>query len=177
MQQQNALSSVEWAEAINAVASSYGADRDASPTVRQLLQAPKESQLAPTAVRGGLAPWQIRKLVALVETNLDKPIRSSDLAAAVRLTPCHFSRAFRTSFGESPSQYVMKQRIGRSKRLMLSTDSPLSQIALECGFADQAHFCRLFRRVAGDSPRAWRRSYLDPRSFDRPISAGSSRLM
>jgi transcriptional regulator GlxA family with amidase domain len=127
-----------------------------------LLQTEEESRPATTAVKGGLAPWQVRKVTAHVETNLDKPIRSSDLAVAVRLTPCHFSRVFRTSFGESPLRYVTKRRLERAKQLMLSTDSPLCQIALDCGFSDQAHFSRLFRRMAGDTPRAWRRSYIDP---------------
>src|SRR5262245_35675404 len=129
----------------------------------ELLQTNEESH-APAAkpAKGGLAPWQVRKVTSHVEMNLDKPIRSSELAVAVRLTPCHFSRVFRTSFGESPLRYVTKRRLERAKRLMLSTDSPLSEIALDCGFADQAHFSRLFRRMAGDTPRAWRRSYVDP---------------
>lgn len=126
-----------------------------------LLQTKEESR-PPATVKGGLAPWQVRKVAAHVEMNLDKPIRSSALAVAVRLTPCHFSRVFRASFGDSPLRYVTKRRVERAKRLMLSTDSPLSQIAIDCGFADQAHFSRLFRQMAGDTPRAWRRTYLDP---------------
>jgi len=193
MYQQNAFSSVESSEAIGALMSSYGAQRDSSSTVvqlqsvvgellvavnsalsdkrdsarqslnraAQLLQTKEESRQA-AAVKGGLAPWQARKVASHVEANLDKPIRSSDLADAVRLTPCHFSRVFRASFGESPLRYVTKRRLERAKRLMLSTDSPLSQIAFDCGFADQAHFSRLFRRAAGDTPREWRRTYIDP---------------
>jgi AraC family transcriptional regulator len=131
-----------------------------------LLETTEEPRPSMTAVKGGLALWQVREVASRVEKNLDKPIRSSDLATALRLTPCHFSRVFRTSFGESPLQYITKRRIERAKRLMLSTNSPLSQIAFDCGFADQAHFSRLFRRVAGDSPQAWRRSYVDPRGTD-----------
>lgn len=131
-----------------------------------LLQTTEESRRAVTTVKGGLAPWQVRKVASHVETNLGKPIRSSELATAVRLTPCHFSRVFRTSFGESPLQYVTKCRLERAKQLMLSTDSPLSQIAFDCGFADQAHFSRLFRREEGDSPRAWRRSRIDAPGAD-----------
>src|SRR5215471_21098148 len=77
----------------------------------ELLQTTEESRLTATAVKGGLAPWQVRKVASQVESKLDQPIRSSDLATAVKLTPCHFSRVFRTSFGESPLQYVAKRRL------------------------------------------------------------------
>ena len=107
----------------------------------------------------GLAPWQVRTLATHLETNLDKPIRSSELASVVRLDPAYFCRAFRASFGEPPLQYVSRRRIERAQQLMLSTHTSLSQIAFDCGFADQAHFSRSFRRVAGDTPRAWRREH------------------
>src|SRR5262249_14077349 len=130
----------------------------------ELLQTTEPTQPTSAAVKGGLAPWQVRKVASQVEMQLDQPIRSADLATAVKVTPCHFSRVFRTSFGESPLQYVAKRRLERAKQLMLSTDSSLSQIAQDCGFADQAHFSRLFRRMSGDTPRAWRRARLDPQT-------------
>lgn len=113
---------------------------------------------APVPVRGGLAPWQIRKVTSHVEAHLDRPIRNEDLAALVRLNPSHFGRAFRNSLGEPPHEYVMRRRVERAQGLMLSTDASLSEIALDCGLADQSHLTRLFRRVAGESPRAWRRA-------------------
>ena len=113
---------------------------------------------APQPVRGGLAPWQIRKVTSYVETHLDQPIRNEELAALVRLNPSHFGRAFRNSFGEPPHEYVIRRRVERAQGLMLSTDASLSEIALNCGLADQSHLTRLFRRFAGESPRAWRRA-------------------
>ncbi|HEX6999514.1 MAG TPA: AraC family transcriptional regulator [Gammaproteobacteria bacterium] len=107
---------------------------------------------------GGLAPWQVRAVTAHIEANLDRPLRSGDLAKLVRLSPAHFSRTFRNTFGCSPLEHVTRRRIERAQGLMLSTDLPLSRIALDCGLADQAHFSRLFRRVVGESPRAWRRA-------------------
>ncbi len=108
--------------------------------------------------RGGLAPWQIRKVSNYVDAHLDRTIRNEDLAAVARLNASHFGRAFRNSFGEPPHEYVIRRRIERAQGLMLSTDAPLSAIALDCGLADQAHLSRLFRRVVGESPRAWRRA-------------------
>lgn len=115
---------------------------------------------APTKerARGGLAPWQIRKVSSYIDANLDRAIRNEELAAIARLNTSHFGRAFRNSFGEPPHEHVIRRRVERAQGLMLSTDAPLSAIALDCGLADQAHLSRLFRRVVGESPRAWRRA-------------------
>ncbi len=111
-------------------------------------------------VSGGLCPWQIRKVTSYVEANLDRPIRNEDLATLVRLNPSHFGRAFRNSLGEPPHEYVIRRRVERAQGLMLSTDASLSDIALDCGLSDQSHLTRLFRRIVGESPRAWRRARL-----------------
>ena len=111
-------------------------------------------------VRGGLSPWQIRKVTSYVDANLNQPMRNQDLATIARLSLSHFCRTFRNSFGEPPHEYVMRRRVERAKGLMLSTSAPLSAIALDCGLADQAHLSRLFRRVVGESPNAWRRARL-----------------
>lgn len=109
-------------------------------------------------VRGGLSPWQIRKVTSHVEANLDRPITNGEMAELVRLNASHFGRAFRNSFGEPPHEYVIRRRVERAQGLMLSTDASLSDIALDCGLADQSHLTRLFRRIVGESPRAWRRA-------------------
>ena len=103
-----------------------------------LLQTAGEANAPRRPTKGGLAAWQVRTLTSHVETNLDKPIRSSELATVVRLNPAYFCRVFRESFGEPPLQYISRRRIERAQELMLSTDTSLSQIAFDCGFADQA---------------------------------------
>jgi len=113
-------------------------------------------------VRGGLAPWQIRRLTVYIVAHLDTTLRTGDLATLVRLSPFHFCRAFRDSMGDSPHGYVMRRRIERAQGLMLSTDASLAQIAADCGLADQAHFSKVFRRFAGESPGAWRRARATP---------------
>jgi transcriptional regulator GlxA family with amidase domain len=118
--------------------------------------APQLARSAPS--RGGLAPWQKRKVEAYIAGRLEGSILVQDLAAIVSLSANHFSRAFKTSFGESPHAYITRSRIGRARNLMLSTSDSLSQIALACGFADQAHLCRVFRPATGTTPGAWRRS-------------------
>ena len=117
---------------------------------------------APSAPRGGLAPWQIRKVSAYIEAHLDSTIGSADLAGLVKLSVFHFCRAFQASFGESPHTYVMRRRVECAQGLMLQTKSPLAQIAIECGLADQAHLNRTFRRFVGECPGAWRRARAAP---------------
>jgi AraC family transcriptional regulator len=130
---------------------------------------------SPMAARGGLAQWQLRRAVAHVDANLTSTIRVSDLAEITRLSKSHFSRAFRVSVGESVHAYIIRRRIERSQELMLTTEEPLCQIGLACGLCDQAHFSRLFRRVVGTSPSAWRRQWCDEdcdgaQSSDRSVA-------
>lgn len=114
------------------------------------------------AMRGGLAPWQKRKVEAFVAARLDRRVSTADLAAEARLSPQHFSRAFRQSFGTSPHAYVVARRVAHARHLMLTTTDALCRIALDCGFADQAHFTRHFHAHAGLPPHAWRRQALEP---------------
>jgi AraC family transcriptional regulator len=110
----------------------------------------------------GLAPWQVRRVLAHIEANLGASIRNSDLAAVARLSTFHFNVAFRNSVGESPHGYIIRRRVERAQGLMLSTSKPLIDIAAECGLADQAHLTRLFRKIVGESPAAWRRARANP---------------
>jgi AraC family transcriptional regulator len=109
--------------------------------------------------RGGLARWQVNRIAAYVEANIGSPIRASDLAVLVRLSASHFFHAFKESFTETPLAYVARRRMAVAQHLMLNTDQPLAQIALACGLCDQSHFTRVFRRVVGMSPHAWRREH------------------
>ncbi|MHB8814705.1 MAG: helix-turn-helix transcriptional regulator [Steroidobacteraceae bacterium] len=70
----------------------------------------------------------------------------------------HFARAFTLTFGEPPHAFVARRRLELASRYMVQTEMSLSEIALMCGFADQAHLCRRFRGATGQSPAAWRRA-------------------
>jgi AraC-like DNA-binding protein len=134
------------------------------------MQAPAE------APRQGLAPWQVRRVLAYIDSNLDTSLKNTDLAAIARLSPFHFNVAFRNSVGDSPHEYVIRRRMEWAQGLMLSTESSLSEIAAECGLADQAHLTRLFRRVVGESPAAWRRARANPRTCGAGVdSTGRAR--
>jgi AraC family transcriptional regulator len=110
----------------------------------------------PSRPQSGLVSWQVMRVKSYVEDKLEHRIRAADLAALVRLSTSHFHHAFRKAFGESPIAYVMQRRIRRAQELMLNSRVSLSQVALECGMCDQAHFSRAFRRIVGTSPSVWR---------------------
>jgi AraC-like DNA-binding protein len=110
---------------------------------------------------GGLAGWQVRRVQAFIESNLDKSIGVADLACSARLSPSHFARAFHVGLGETPYSYLQRLRIERSLILLQTTVLPLCRIASECGFSDQSHFNRVFKKRTGGSPGAWRRAHAD----------------
>jgi AraC family transcriptional regulator len=109
--------------------------------------------------RGGLAAWQVKRVAAFVEANIGKNFRVGDLARIAQLSTDRFFRAFKESFGETPLGYVTRQRVRHAQAIMLSSRDPLVKIALDCGMCDQSHFNRVFRRVVGVNPAAWRRQF------------------
>jgi AraC family transcriptional regulator len=129
------------------------------PTVAKVLgrMSPVCPSVAGTRASPVLSRWQITRVFAHIATHFDHVIHTEDLAALVRLSPFHFSRVFRATFGAPPHRYISLTRVECAKLLMRDTDVPLGQIAAECGMADQAHFNKLFRRFVGTSPGAWRR--------------------
>jgi AraC family transcriptional regulator len=106
---------------------------------------------------GGLATWQAHRVRGFIESHLEEAIRVEDMSEMVRLSAAHFSRAFKRSIGEAPYTYLVRRRLDRACHLMLTSDTALSEVALACGFFDQAHLTKLFRRFTGQSPAAWRR--------------------
>jgi len=107
---------------------------------------------------GGLATWQARRTLAYIEANLPSKIDIDDLANVVALSRSHFSRSFKHTVGLSPMQYVVVRRVERAKVMISTTKDPLAEVALACGFADQAHLNRRFRDIVGTSPGRWRRN-------------------
>jgi len=73
-----------------------------------------QPQTTPTKIpQGGLAPWQLRRVLSHIEANLDTTIRNTDLALLVHLSPFYFNVAFRRSTGNSPREYIIRRRIER----------------------------------------------------------------
>ena len=103
-------------------------------------------------MRGGLSSVARRRALELLDTHLDSNISIETLANEVGLSPAHFARAFKETMGLAPHRYLLHLRLERARRLLDAEDAVLSSIAQRSGFADQAHFTRLFKREYGVTP-------------------------
>ncbi|AZO79279.1 MULTISPECIES: AraC family transcriptional regulator [unclassified Bosea (in: a-proteobacteria)] len=108
--------------------------------------------------RTPLSSWQLKAVTDYISEHAAGTIRLQDLAELVGMSQSHFSHAFKASTGLPPHQWQLKARIERGQRLLAAGDRPLTEIAADAGFSDQAHFTRVFRRMVGETPAAWRRS-------------------
>lgn len=108
-------------------------------------------------VRSGLAPWQERRAKELMRAHLASSLTMTEVSRECRLSPSYFAAAFRRSTGRSPQRFLSELRVSEAKSLMMTTDQPLAEVALLCGFSDQSYFNRVFSRLVGNSPGSWRR--------------------
>jgi AraC-like DNA-binding protein len=117
-------------------------------------------KLPPSVIRGGLAPWQLHRAKEMLRANLDGQIALSQVARECKLSISHFVRAFKQTTGQPPYRWLLQQRIEVAKELLLHSGLPMVEIALKCGFADQACFIRAFRKLLDTTPGEWRRLHM-----------------
>lgn len=108
---------------------------------------------------GGLSPGQHRRVMKLIETRLHGRITVAELAEAAGMSESWFARAFRQTMDETPARSIARLRIERAKALLNDGTQMLVDIAADTGFADQAHFTRVFRIHTGTTPAAWRSAF------------------
>jgi AraC family transcriptional regulator len=161
---------------IEGAVAAFDADRDASR--RYLLRASallRAKRAAPVdrcdgegQTRGGLATWQLNRVIDHIESHLTEKITGGELAELIDVSLGQLFRAFKVSVGVPPFHYIAQRRVELACRLIKTGEEPLSQVAIACGLCDQSHFCRVFRRATGLSPAAWRRANAtDPRAGER----------
>lgn len=107
--------------------------------------------------RPGLESWQKIRAEEMVRASLGGNIRIAELASECRLSPSHFSRCFRQSFGKSVHQWLIQLRIEKARDLLGNPQLDLAEIAFRSGFCDQAAFTRAFTRVERETPSRWRK--------------------
>jgi AraC family transcriptional regulator len=107
---------------------------------------------------GGLAAWQQKRLLEYIDANLDADISLKDLANIANLSPYHFARAFKRSFGAPPHHYLKSRRIERAKTLLENPARSVTEIALAVGYADPVSFTAAFHRRVGTTPTKYRRT-------------------
>ncbi|MGI4764423.1 MAG: helix-turn-helix transcriptional regulator [Janthinobacterium lividum] len=108
--------------------------------------------------KGSLTRWQVRLAQELINANLSAGVPLKTLAQACGLRTSQFAHAFKRSVGIAPHQWLISRRLDRARSLMRDGNLPLADVALTCGFADQSHLTRTFRRHEGIAPSVWHAS-------------------
>jgi AraC family transcriptional regulator len=121
-------------------------------------EAAREAPGETAYVRGGLAAWQRKRVADHVEEHLADSVPLSVLAEVANLSPFHFSRSFKQSFGMPPHRYLVDRRIARAKGLLAGPGTSITQIGVAVGFGDTSAFTTAFRKHTGLTPTAYRRS-------------------
>jgi len=111
--------------------------------------------------RGGLGSARLRKIKELVHAKMEDDLSLDDMAQSVGLSTAHFARMFRKSTGETPHQFVLRQRLERAKAMLRAPDARVLDVAVACGFKTQQHFAQAFRDVWGVSPTEYRQDLVD----------------
>ncbi len=111
-----------------------------------------------THLRGRASSGQLARAIDFMQANLRHPIGLPAIADVTGLSPSHFARQFRAMLGQAPHQYLVQLRIERARQLLSETEAPVVDIALACGFANQEHLTRRFKRSCGVTPAAYRKA-------------------
>jgi AraC family transcriptional regulator len=107
--------------------------------------------------RGGLAPWQARRVCDYLHVHLDENVSLDALAGLVGLSPAHFCRAFKQSMGLPPHRWHLLRRMEQAQALLADTSLPVIEIAAQVGYDDPNQLARVFRKQFGISPGRYRR--------------------
>lgn len=109
--------------------------------------------------KGGLSPFDLKRVVAIIENRLGNPPNLDEMAGEIGVSRRHFFRAFKQSTGKSPHSFVTTRRLERSVDLLRTTELSATEVAFECGFASSSHFTYAFKRVYGTGPLEFRRRW------------------
>ena len=110
--------------------------------------------------RGGLGCARLRRIKEFVDAKIEDELTLCEMAQAVELSTAYFSRMFRKSTGETPHQFLLRQRVERAKEMLRSADARVMDVAVACGFKTQQHFAQVFRHECGASPTEYRQEFL-----------------
>ena len=103
---------------------------------------------------------RMQRVCDYMHAHLAEEVSLQDLAKVAYVSRFHLIRMFKQTYGETPYQRLTRLRLQRAQRLLATSDTPITQIALDCGFTNQTHFAAAFRRLVGLSPRAYRQRIL-----------------
>lgn len=122
----------------------------------RLLQNHAVSKAQYPLAQGGLPPYLCDRALDFIEAHLDQSFTLDQLADELGISVFYFCRQFKQSMGITPHQYVTRRRIEKAKELLWHSQLPITEIALQVGFATPSAFSRLFRQFTGTTPKAFR---------------------
>ncbi|MDE1176041.1 MAG: AraC family transcriptional regulator [Edaphobacter sp.] len=134
------------------------ADLTAAGLISQLVRRYAVHPVSPAEVQGGLPVPLLRRAMEFMTANLASDLRLEQIAGETGLSAFHFARGFRAATGATPYQYLLDQRIDRSKYLLRTRNWPVQEIAQMTGFHSPVNFVRSFRQRVGLTPGAWRKA-------------------
>src|ERR1700754_1276680 len=110
-------------------------------------------------------PRRARRLLQakdLADARYVEPLTVADLARAAGLSPAHFSREFRRTFGEAPHQYLLTRRLERAAALLRNTDRSVTEICFDVGLTSLGSFTTSFKRMFDATPKQYRARFPPP---------------
>jgi AraC family transcriptional regulator len=110
--------------------------------------------------RGGLGSARLRRIKELVHAKMEDDLSLDEMAQSVGLSTAHFARMFRKSTGETPHQFVLRQKVERAKAMLRAPGARVLDVAVACGFRTQQHFAQVFRDACGIRPTEYRQDFL-----------------
>ena len=118
--------------------------------------------------KGGLGTARLRRIKELVHAKMEDDLSLDEMAQSIGLSTAHFARMFRKSTGETPHQFVLRQRVERGKAMLRAPGARVLDVAVACGFKTQQHFAQVFCDVCGVSPTQYRRDFLGSETTGAP---------
>ena len=113
----------------------------------------------PEMIAGGLAPWQLRRIVGYIDTHPGATGNVTELAALCGISCRHLRRLFKQTTKQTLHEYIRDAWVAKAKSLLCDTEFPLKEITSQIGFTDPSSFSMAFRRATGAAPRTFRQQF------------------
>lgn len=105
----------------------------------------------------GLSKQKLKQATEYIQAHLGENLFLNDIANELGMSQYYFCHLFKRSTGMSPHQYLIRQRVEQAKRLLKQPDRTVTSVAMDCGFANQSHLAKCFRRYTGMNPNQFRK--------------------
>ncbi|XQQ05745.1 MAG: AraC family transcriptional regulator [Leptolyngbya sp. IPPAS B-1204] len=104
----------------------------------------------------GLAPHRLNAVLEYIQDHLHQELSLDEIATQIGMSRCYFATQFKQAMGITPHQYVSQQRVEKAKQYLRLHKLSITDVALECGFANQSHLTKVFKKQTGTTPKAYR---------------------